>query len=332
MSESLQRTFTKLKQTSNEYTWNVLLDFFDDKDLETIDSHAISDSFIAEKKDKIFFALREPEFIEFNEKLKDAFGDYSEALVYLRLKDKGLKVDRVREGDDKAPDFKVATDDSNHVFVECKALSFASGNLNYKNVMNSALDGKIQIENQLSKRGNIGIAVTEVQPLRNDNRRYDAFSTRYFIEAMIDKIKQNIKRDQFGFGDTVLIVDVKQLVIPGSHLKTYTAIYQEEVGNSFVSGGMWNVAFGSLGNTILRPIEFAGAPNTDGTLQDEGILIGRDWIKAIVFIERASYYKDSKIAGLYIRKNVTEGVSEFIHKFCDVLNDEANSNGWKLNE
>jgi hypothetical protein len=65
-------------------------------------------------------------------------------------------------------------------------------------------------------------------------------------------------------------------------------VFREDRDNSFVSGPLWNIAFGKIGHLIFKPIEFAGTSNVDGDLTREGILVNRDWIKAIVFIERDS--------------------------------------------
>lgn len=329
---NLKERFRELKRESNKATSNFLLDCFDDGDLETIDTEALSDSFISSKKKKIL-SLVEGMKIDFDPKLKSAFDEYGEALTYLRLKAK-FTVDRIPEGEGKSPDFRITlqTDEQAlEIYAELKSMSFTDNNINYKEAMDESLEGKIEIEDQVKRGKDFSFAITGIQPVKKWNKDYDPLSPRYFIETLIDKIEQNLKRDQYSFGDTVLIIDLKQLALPSGYPEGYTAVFREDRGNSFVSGPLWNIAFGKEGHLIFKPVEFAGSSNIDGDLTRNGILVNRDWIKALVFIERDSDFRKSNIAGLFNSRNCPDGVRKFLHEFCHAVNDDHNSHAWSMN-
>lgn len=334
----LAETFLHLKQQTNSITHNPLLNCFDQDDLAMLDNEADTNTFIAEKQ-RTILNLVAGHRIDFNPKLKSAFDEYSEALTYLRLQTKFDTVDRVSEGSDKTPDFKVVfsddfydTPETHTVYAELKSLAYTEGNLNYKETMEQGLNAQIDIERQLQQGNRIAFGITEIKPLHKDNQRYEFGATRYPIEILIDKIAQNLKAGQFSLGETVLIVDLKQIVIPSTFMEAGVAIFQERQYNSFVSGVLWNVAFGKQGNLIYKPIEFEGKENTDGELEKDGILIQHDWVKAIIFQNYTLSDREPKILGLHRQRGTNESVHAFLHKYCAFVNDDRNSNGWRLTE
>jgi hypothetical protein len=72
----LKDKFLTLKQQSNSITNNPLLNSFDQEKLEKLDSEAVSDTFIADKKNKILDLIKDTK-IEFDPKLKSAYDEYS---------------------------------------------------------------------------------------------------------------------------------------------------------------------------------------------------------------------------------------------------------------
>lgn len=334
----LKDLFIKLKQKTNSITINPLLNCFEQDDLERIDNKALIDSFVAEKQKKILNLLKMSN-IDFNPKLKSSYDEYSEALTYIQLKEKFTNVDRVSEGNDKVPDFKIEFSCNNNgetqnniIYAELKSMAFSDGNLNYIKAMEQGLEMEIDIESQLKQGKMVAFGVTEIQPLHRGNKNYNPTSIRNAIEILIEKIEQNIKEGQFSLGDTVLIVDLKQLPLPSYYIEGAVPFFQEKMNNSLMSGIQWNVAFGKIGHLILKPIEFEGKENIDGELEREGILVNRNYIKAIVFLDYLLNDNEPKIIGLYSQRNVNDSVLEFLYRFCHFVNDEKNSNGWKLYE
>jgi hypothetical protein len=335
----LKDKFLTLKQQSNSITNNPLLNSFDQEKLEYLDSEAVSDTFIADKKKNILNLIKNTK-IDFDPKLKSAYDEYSEALAYLMFKSKFPTVDRVPEKKgENTPDFKIELSDNQNgenqdcvIYAELKSMSFADGNLNYKKTMEQGLESQIDIERQLKKGSKVAFGIVEIQPLHKDNKKYDPYSTRYAIETLIEKIEQNIKEGQYSLGDTILIVDLKQLSLPSYFKEGAVPIFQEKQYNSYLSGVQWNVALGKAGHLIYKPIEWEGEENTDGELEKDGILVNRDYIKAIVFLDYTLSDQEPKIVGLHKQRNISDCVDAFLHKFCDFVNDDRNSNGWRLNE
>jgi hypothetical protein len=334
----LTEKFANFKRDTNFITHNPLLTSFEQKELENLDKAALTDSFIKEKKKNILQLVKDIK-LDFNPKLKNAYDEYSEALAYLRLKSTFGNVDRIPETTNKTPDFKIAFSHKSNgekenylVFAELKSMAYANGNLNYKDVMDQGLKSQIEIEEQLKRGNRIAFGITEIQPLYKDNKKYDPTSTKYAIEALIDKISQNLKPDQFSMGETVLMVDLKQLVLPSHFKEGAVPIFQEGMYGSYVSGVQWNTVFGKKGHLVYRPIEFEGKENIDGELERDGILTDCDWIKAVVFFDYTLSEKDPKIVGLHKYGKISDGVSAFLHRFCDFVNDDKNTEGWVLHQ
>lgn len=333
----LREIFSKLKQTTNSITSNPLLNLFEDEDLVMIDDQSKTDMFIYEKNRNIQKLVRNLN-VDFDSKLKSAFDEYSEAITYIKLKEKFPLADRIKETRTKTPDFKIQFQEEGYgnkkeftVFAELKTLNFSQGDLNYKESMNTALDAQIDIEKQLKQGNKIGFGISYIQPLYNSNKKYDPYSRKFAIETLIDKIDQNIKEGQFEMGETMLFLDLKQLALPGNYIETNTPIHKEKMNSSYVSGICWNTAFGRRGHLLFRPIEFEGTKNTDKELEMNGILVRYPFIKAIVFF----HYEQEDIkrtSGLHRYGESSEGIISFLNRFCDFVNDDHNTNGFKSKE
>ena len=335
---TIDQIFLRLMQATNSVTRNPLLHYFDLDDLKLIEEKSSEDKFIDEKRRKIK-ALVEDLAIDFNPKLKSAFDEYIEAMVYLKLKEKFISVNRIPEGPDKSPDFKIEFElrerdlaENCIVYAELKSLSYASNNVNYLDTMQQGLDAAISLEKQINEGKKVAFAITETAPLSNTNRQYDGTSTLYVIETYIEKICQNIKRGQFIFGDTILIVNLKQLLYQGDWTEASLPIYQEQRMKSFVSGTLWNVIFGKAGHLIFRPIEFEGKENVDGELTKNGILVDHDFVKAVVFLNYGLGAREPKIVGFHRSQEASSSILNFLYKFCEFVNDDANTNGWRITQ
>ena len=336
LSELLAKRFLTLKQQTNSMTHNPLLNCFDQDDLQMLDTLADQDRFVAEKKKEILGFVKGL-MIDFDIKLKSAYDEYTEALTYLRLKNKFPRIERIREGATKTPDFKIpfthmtnGEETEYEIYVELKSMAFADGNLNYLKVMEDGFAAKIHMEVEIRKGKKIAMGITEIAPFAKSNSTSDSRSTRYATEILIDKIAQNIKEGQFSSGPTVLFLDLKQLVFQGDYRQNSVPIFQETFQRSVVSGVLWNAAFGKAGHLIFQPIEFEGSNNTDGELEKDGILSAHSWVEAIVIFQYSLNERHPKIVGFYKQKALKESVEAFLHTFCDFVNDDANSYGYEL--
>lgn len=330
----LDEIFLNLKRNTNSITANPLLDVFDQQVLASLENIALTDAFVADKVRNIKRLIKDV-VIDYNPKLKSAYDEYSEAITYLNLKGKFRSVERVPESAISMPDFKIEFDSVENgeqqtytVYAEQKSMAFSDGNLNYHQVQEDALDSKINMEGQVKKGAKIAFGEFEVSPLRKSTNK-KAGGRKYEIETLIDKIGQNIKDGQYKQGETVLIVDLKQLLAGGDLLDSLP-VFTEPQFQSLMSGLLWNISLGTLGNLVFKQIEFEGKENIEGVLEREGILVAYPFIKAICFMGYKLSSTEPVVIGFYRRTMYTDAVSAFLHGFCDFINDDGNSYGFRI--
>lgn len=324
----------KLQQDSNSVTNSPILLSFTLENLKLIDVYAENDDFIKSKKKAILNNIINIKDY-YDEKLKTAFDEYSECMTYINLKKKNIDVDRISEQESsKTPDFKISYineyQETEEIYAELKTLAFSSGSLNYTEAMNKTFNAKVKQEDEILEGKSIAsTGFINIAPLKNTNKDYDPFSTKYLINELTDKVDQNIKPEQYNLGPTVLIVDLKQIdVISQGYKQTAVPVYEEKHLGSLVSGALWNVAFGKEKHPVYNPIEFEGRPNSEGELGVEGILNKYEFIDAIVFHKYELGDAEPKIIGLKRYKNTPESICKFLFEYCDFVNDDENSSGF----
>lgn len=325
-SKMLYERILKLKQETSSITNNPVMDAFNLDECKYLDSLYSTDTFVKSKIDSCLGHLKNLT-IDFNPKYKSAYEEYNEAIIYTDLIKK-YQTERVPETTTPTPDFKVTYngDFPFEIYIEVKALSFLDGNLNYIEAQKSGLESAISTEKQLKEGKKIAFGETIISPFLKRNKLP---STRELIEIYIDKITNNIKAGQYNSGDTVLLIDIKQLLL-GSHWdESGVAFYQEGLTKSIVSGVLWNTAFGRAGEMIYKPIEFEGKPNVDSPLTKNGILVDHSYIKGLVF---ATYknFQERKYLGFFRYDQQDEQVANFISLFCDLHNDDKNTEAYNV--
>lgn len=293
----VSRKLLKLKQKINSVGTSfpmlyLKLDFVDKMELEA-NSNKIFKKTLHEIDGLADKALRK---IEDYDALIEIKNKYSEAYIFSKLQAL-LFIEKIEESGSKTPDYKVKFRDKN-IYIELKSLNMLGGNLKQKEIMSNSMDSKIAAEDQIRRGARVGIGVSVIQPYFKEGKDYDPRSTRLVIEALIDKINQNVKQDQYSLGNTILLVDLAdQLLLMSEPSSAIQRQYYDDRDNTNVSGELWHVAFGKVGNKILRPAEFEGAENTDGELQKEGVLISHPYIKGIIFHVSENFYSLSKLTG-----------------------------------
>lgn len=219
---------------------------------------------------------------------------YSEAYILSKLQSL-LNIAKIPERDSKTPDYKVRFRGGD-IYIELKSLNMLGGTLKHREIMHDSLDSKIAAENQINKGARVGFSEQEVQPYLSHNKKYDPRSTRLVIEALIDKINQNIKEEQYSLGDTILLIDLSdQLPLISKPSEAIQETYYDECGKNQVSGELWNVAFGKLDDQIFKPADFEGADNFDGNIEKEGILISHPYIKGLIFHASEDFYSVAEL-------------------------------------
>ncbi len=326
--EILHPRILALKQVTSGITGNPVLDAFDLAECKKLDSLAASDSFI---KDKIKACLRylSSVGVQYDPRYNSAYEEYTEALTYVTLKEKFDAVTKVPEGSSPTPDFKVEHNEPKptfEIYLEVKALSFSDGALNYNSAQQSQLGALISVESQLNDGRQVAQSEAVIMPYLN---RGKSPSRKDLIEILISKIENNIKEAQYQQGETLLLVDLKQLPQPCSWDENAIALYVDKSLPCIASGILWNVAFGNAGECIFAPIEFEGKENISGHLTSNGILHGHDYIKGLVFAEYDNM-QCHKYVGFYRSRDDQTQPIAFLSSYCDFCNDENNSLAFKI--
>jgi hypothetical protein len=309
----------ELKQSFAGITTNPVMNAFDMDDCRRIDLAYAADEFVQKKVKKCLNYLRDVR-IDFTSNYRSAYEEYNEVITYLTVKEK-FNVIPIPETNSPTPDFRIATtlDDLPVEFLmELKALSFTEGNLNYREAQDSALEANLNLERQIEEGKRIAFAEHIISPLLKNNRTP---TTRELIEIYIGKIKNNIKQGQYQTGETMLMIDIKQLIL-NSH-------WHESAVKSIASGVLWNVAFASVGDMIYKQIEFEGKENLDSRMTENGILVDHPYIKGLIFVTYRNF-TERKYVGFYRSDDENKGFTNFIYKFCSFFNDENNSYAYRV--
>lgn len=313
----------------NAVSSDVILRHLEMSKIKELENLSLEDVFIAEKVKEMLRNLKGTS-IQDHDKHKAIYSSYTECLVYLDIKKKKFVIDRIpEEKNKKTPDFKI-TYENEECYIELKTLNFLEGNLNYNEAMEGSMEATIDSYSQIKRGKRIGFGVSEIAPYGKPKKGRGYNSYLHAIESIIDKLEQNIKKEQYGMGKTILMVNATQLIIHGSYIESAVPFFtfpDTVMPYCTVSGKLWNVAFGKIGNIILYPPEFEGKPNIEGELEKKGIMWDNPFIKALCFIWIDEKF-DIKYTG-FMRSN-EEDNPLFFYKLFDFHNDELNSHGFIL--
>ena len=257
---------------------------------------------------------------------RSLFSAFAEGRMYLELREK-VHINRVAESNvqgQKTPDFEIKSD-SKSIRAELKALGMAGADQNYERVREAALDSKMDIERQVGQGRPFASSVYVIQPANDGKDGYNPFSKRKVIELLIDKVGGLYKSGQFPTGEmTVLFVDLDQWALGQSPLDSLIPAYSEEYRSNCVSGVLWNVAFGQIGNQVYMSAEFEGATNIDGVLSKQGVLLEFPNVGGLIFRNSGGGYY-----GLFRAKDMDECV-EHLGAVLTGYNDDQNTRGYAL--
>ena len=320
----LKERILELKRLISDVSSNPILNSIEVEECERIDLLALSDSFISKRR-KELLNLTKGLDVDFDGKYKSVYDLYSEMVTYSHFV-KQYDITAIPEGKEKTPDFKVVYENKG-IYIELKSMAFSNGNLNYQKAQNDALESKIQVEEGIKKGKKMAFGIYSINPLRKEKGYVSGYSVKYVIDQITSKIDQNIKPEQFSHGDTILMVDLKQLIIPSSLEEASVPFFVFE--SSIVSGVLWNVAFGRPGNMILKTIEFEGKENVEGYLDSDGILVKYEFIKAIIFVGYRSF-KGRQLLGFFRAEDEELVTTKFIADSCNFTNNDANFYGFRV--
>ena len=332
----LYDTILSMTQATNSVSTNPTLNAFDKDYCKELESKATTDSFIKSRVKKAVKELQSAKTIDYNDHYKSAFDAYNEAVCYLLIKNRGFTIEGIHETSSSTPDVKVEFSYKDGygrkriatIYIEVKSLAYSDGNLEYNRVQAAARDSKIDMEEQRRLGRSICSSMYEVSPLGGNS-----YGPSAEIEAINRKIENNIKRDQYTYGngkDTILLVDLSQYEFP-LHMEECLPIYPDIHRCQSASGKLWMLAFGKKNERIFKFPEFAGKGNFDKDLIARGILNRYKYIKGIIFTS-GSRAADKTIFGFYRHKEINLKTTFFIRQFCDFANDDLNSFGYRYYE
>lgn len=276
-----------VKQNINDVSHSPLLNYINLNFIYKIEQES-GDSLFLSAADKISKycdkILKNIQDIDSARSLKEA---YSEAYMLSKLRSMVCIKSNPEIHGVKTPDFEVNFNNETF-FIEMKSMSMLNGNLIYNDIMEESLTGKIEIEEQLSKGKRIAFSVQVIQPYYKGQANYSSASSLIPIEAIIEKISQNIKEGQFKSKALLLIDFSDQLCLNSSPEQ---AMSEEISTNSreMFSGILWHVALGRIGQNIYR-CDPGMTSRLEGPLTKNGILVEHEFVKGIVFHIDNNYF------------------------------------------
>lgn len=317
----------RLLQEHNEYGYNGILQSMPLSICKAIDSAPPEDDFCSKSSSEIISLLQSFQG-GYTEHLKTAYDVFIECSIYLEMKEKGLKVDRVPEQKTSTPDFNISLE-GEAAYFEVKALGWSRGSENYNSVIDSGISAQIDIQDQLSVGKKIAFGESEIAPFGSDWTSFKC-PPKHFIETVIDKCIQNLKPSQFALGPTFLVCDLTSYHHPTSPEESAVHSFKESLYGSTCSGELWHITFGKLGTPILKAIEFEGKPNICGYLDKNGVLNEADYVKGIIF--RTSTLNGRISYTCLASEPVYDEFGHLLTAMGDFCNDEKNTFAFKVSK
>ena len=258
-----------------------------------------------------------------------------EAHFWLMCDQAGVPLNRIPEQGkqaQKTPDFEAAALPG-QLHFEVKTLSVAGGEHGVADALVSSMDAQLDIERQQRAGANIAMAESEIAPY--GRKKAGVGSLTQVTHVLMDKIRQNVKTDQFARPNTFLVVNLSMLGSWEDHPRILRPSYPGGVlFPTSVTGQLWAAAFGDPRMLMQSEPEFEGKPCVEGELGKEGILRESQEIKGIVFVVHPM--KAPARAWALVRDYEAMNdddqaiLSELLKIVSDDWNDAEDRNGWQL--
>lgn len=183
----------------------------------------------------------------------------------------------------KTPDFE-STALPGQLHFEVKTLSVAGGDAGVSDAIASSMDAQLDLERQQRAGKPIAIAESEIAPY--GQKKQGAGALLHATRALMDKIRQNVKTDQFARPNTFLVLNLSMLGPWEDTPRVLRPSYPETRGlfPTSVTGQLWAAAFGRLDMLVQNEPEFEGKPCVEGALDKLGVLWESPEIKGLVFV------------------------------------------------
>jgi hypothetical protein len=324
-----------LKRVTNEITWNVILDGIDLQKVEEFEKTANNDENYKRKLKTIYTSLKNADYLHCSG-YGSAYDAYNELVIFEFLSTK-VKVDFVKEETYPTPDYKLSASESVFLYADLKTLHFLDGNLNYIDVQNQSTNAKIKLEKEVKERRD-GVFFGDpvcVSPF-SESSSPDNDDIKGTIESIIDKLTSLLKLAQVNYDgrNGIYIIDTTHIGLP-CDLKLGLPVHEGFQNKELISGILWNAVFGAIGDPTYNYVDFEGKPNIGKRLTKNGILNDDSFrnLKAVVFIMDSFSQNEKKVIGFYRHIDRDDlSLVEILYKISDFVNDEGNSNYWKLKD
>lgn len=276
------------------------------------------------------FALDSPAVNDFIQKL-------GESNFWAMCHAKGLMLERVaQQRNTRTPDFRLPTA-AGDVHFEVKTLSVVQCERGIDAALESAFAAQIDIERQTAAGARIATGISTIAPY--GDKGYDGKPLTSVIDTLLEKVRGNIKQEQFALPDTFLVLDLGMLPPSRAERAVLRPVHWDTglVGTP-VTGELWMVAFGSAGMVIHSVPEFEGKPGVEGAFSKQGILVDPhfDFVSGLLFVVHP-LSAPADLWGLFRAKDVSDWSNHAPHACEQVLalvdgawNDDGDSLGFSL--
>ena len=232
----------------------------------------------------------------------------------------------------KRPDF-LHPHRSGNIYFEVKALEIADPISRNREIAYDALDTATDLD-QRSRKPGVHFGETALSGFRPGS------TASQRVDLVTGRLNNALKRDQLRYGPTMLVIDLGRL--PGVNFGSAELVpvffHDTPPAESCVSGELWHVALGCIGERMFRLPEFDGASNLDGQLTRQGLLRDYPELCGITFVH-PRWNRPSELLTIW---NVSPDQANLVHKlalteheigslidqYSDVWNDTRNQHGW----
>lgn len=311
-----------LKKDTNEITSNPILDSIS-IDVIKYFEYNIANPLFQDKLKKIESYLNIPITISIDDHWKSLFNEYIEAYAFWYISRK-VYIERVPEASQNRPDYKIKFE-NNDYYLEVKSPFYLNTDSNYRQDQEKGLEMQIDIEEQVYSGVSVAMGSQVHQPYNNGRSNYKPNSKRVIIEGIVNKVMQNFKAGQYTLGDTLLLVDLRQLGLSAKPNFSAMPVYNESaMGKQCIcSGELWNAAFAQVGNPIYYfPMDYPYG-NIEGKIRVEGILIQYPEIRAVIFQTESMNAEKCTLVG-FARTDDCK-MMKLLKVICEYYNDDSNS-------
>ena len=268
-----------------------------------------------------------------------AVGDFAQTLGeahFLALSaKKGLTLTKIVEGNGKTPDFEFVGSQT-PLHFEIKTLSVAGGNRAIEDTLEKAGEAATTIAEQTNAGRAVAAATTVVSPY-GSMKHPNSGDVELVVDTLLEKIRQNIKIEQYSRPNTLLVIDLSLLqVLPGGKQSLRRFYPDPQVENAKVSGVLWMAAFGTPGSDIYEFADFEGKSNAGAKFIKRGVLADSDFgaIRGLLFVSHP-WGRPSQIWGLFRSSDGQNAAGRHVRAALKPLvanrwNDDLNTNAAAL--